>query len=105
MQDVIELQCMLLGNYISLHYTTATIFCSYANTYSFLYLDINECVLGTSGCTQLCNNTVGSYTFYCNTGYTLDINNLTCNGECHNSYANCHTHTKINVDGKLSRHY
>ena len=76
----------------------------YANTYSFKHLDINECVLGTSGCNQLCNNTVGSYTCSCNTGYTLDLNNLTCNGECHHSYANCHTDTKINVDRKLSRH-
>ena len=50
-----------------------------------LYLDINECLLGTSDCAQLCNNTAGSYICSCNTGYALDLNNHTCNGERHNS--------------------
>ena len=45
--------------------------------------DINECVLGTSDCTQLCNNTVGSYVCSCNTGYTLDPNN---NHACYGEY-------------------
>ena len=49
----------------------------------FHVLDINECNLGTSGCTQLCNNTNGSYTCYCNSGYILHVDSRTCNGECH----------------------
>ena len=48
------------------------------------YLDINECALGTSGCTQLCSNTVGNYACSCNTGYTLATDNQTCNGEYKN---------------------
>ena len=33
--------------------------------------DIDECLLGTSGCERLCNNTQGSYTCSCPAGYTL----------------------------------
>ena len=48
--------------------------------YSFIYLDINECLLGMNGCMQLCNNTVGSYKCSCNTGYTLAADNSSCHG-------------------------
>ena len=52
---------------------------------SFLpfFLDINECIRGTSGCTQLCNNTLGSYICSCSSGYTIDADNHMCNGEGH----------------------
>ena len=46
-------------------------------------VDINECIRGTAGCTQICNNTLGSYICSCNSGYTLDADNHTCNGEGH----------------------
>ena len=46
----------------------------------FSCLDINECVLGTSVCNQLCNNTVGSYMCSCKTGFKLSADNQTCNG-------------------------
>ena len=48
-----------------------------------VFLDINECIRGTNGCAQLCNNTLGSYVCSCNSGYTLDADNRTCNGEGH----------------------
>lgn len=43
--------------------------------------DIDECSLGTSGCTQNCTNNIGSFTCSCNTGYALASDNKTCNGE------------------------
>ena len=44
-------------------------------------LDINECLHGTNSCTQLCNNTLGSYTCYCNTGFKLATDHRTCSGK------------------------
>ena len=43
--------------------------------------DVNECILGTNNCSQLCTNIIGSYLCGCNTGYTLAADNVTCNGE------------------------
>ena len=56
-----------------------------------LHLEINECVLGTSGCTQICNNTIGSYICSCNTGYNLGVDNHTCDGKDQANFAMiCH---------------
>ena len=60
-------------------------------SFTLQYLDINECVLGTSGCTQLCNNTAGSYICSCSTGYMLAADNHTCNGEHDDNIINMHT--------------
>ena len=41
----------------------------------FLFSDIDECAaggVGWSGCKQVCNNTVGSYTCSCEEGFTLE---------------------------------
>ena len=46
-----------------------------------LFADINECTLGTHRCVQTCTNTAGSYTCGCNTGYMLNSNGFTCDGE------------------------
>ena len=43
--------------------------------------DINECSEGTSGCAQVCTNTIGSYNCSCNQGYHLEIDGQTCNGK------------------------
>eukprot|EP00731_Ephydatia_muelleri_P030015 Em0021g538a len=43
--------------------------------------DINECTLNISGCSQQCINTPGSYYCACYTGYKLEGNLKTCNGE------------------------
>ena len=43
-------------------------------------LDINECMENNGNCSQLCNNTLGSYQCDCEGGYTLDTDQLTCNG-------------------------
>ena len=47
---------------------------------SFSHTDTNECKEHSSGCTQICNNTLGSYFCSCYVGYDLDANNHTCNG-------------------------
>ncbi|XP_078585919.1 uncharacterized protein LOC144867724 [Branchiostoma floridae x Branchiostoma japonicum] len=40
--------------------------------------DIDECAIGTSGCSQLCENTEGSYYCRCASGYQLGSDNHTC---------------------------
>ena len=47
----------------------------------YLILDVNECMLGSSNCTQVCTNTIGSYLCDCNTGYIVGTDNATCNGK------------------------
>ena len=49
----------------------------------YIFIDINECVEGTSGCTQNCTNTVGSFQCSCKNGYMLLEDKRTCNGECY----------------------
>ena len=47
----------------------------------FLRIDIDECVLGISGCSQTCTNTNGSFICSCINGYNLSSENQkTCNG-------------------------
>ena len=46
-----------------------------------LYTDIDECNTNNGGCAQNCHNTAGSYHCSCNTGYTLNGNGHSCNGE------------------------
>lgn len=43
--------------------------------------DINECSTNNGGCAQNCHNTAGSYHCSCNTGYSLNGNGHSCNGE------------------------
>ena len=42
-------------------------------------LDINECA-GDHGCHHLCNNTDGSFHCYCDPGFMLDSDRITCEG-------------------------
>ena len=51
----------------------------YINCMCITYLDINECA-GDHGCHHLCNNTDGSFHCYCNPGYMLHSNGITCTG-------------------------
>ena len=44
-----------------------------------LFIDLNECAY--ADCEQACKNTVGSYYCYCNSGYTLNSNEESCDGK------------------------
>ena len=49
--------------------------------YIVLYnVDINECTDGISNCDQICNNTIGSFTCDCHSGYILANDGHTCLG-------------------------
>ena len=44
-------------------------------------IDINECVTQNGECEQNCQNTIGSYSCSCLTGYLIDDNNgYNCTG-------------------------
>lgn len=47
--------------------------------------DIDECQTENGNCTQLCNNTAGSYHCECWDGYEM-INDSICIGELHKCY-------------------
>lgn len=50
----------------------------------YLYVDIDECSSNdTNDCNQLCDNTIGSYNCYCNDGYELALDYVTCVGRLH----------------------
>ena len=50
-----------------------------------LHTDIDECSEGISGCSQLCINTIGSYSCNCQSGYQFGIDNHTCLGKIINA--------------------
>ena len=52
------------------------------NFVTHLYvIDIDECTSGTARCSQVCNNTEGSYICSCDPGYQLNADGLQCNGK------------------------
>ena len=59
--------------------------------YILFHPDIDECTVETDDCSQICINTVGSFDCDCNTGFVLDSDGSTCNGE----YYMKHTHMFI----------
>ena len=59
-------------------YSVVSVLCHH----NFLLLtDINECEEGISGCSQLCNNTVGGYFCSCMAGYSLLEDGSNCVGK------------------------
>ena len=50
----------------------------------FLPLDYNECSVENGGCEQKCVNQVPGYECQCDSGYSLDSDNMSCvaNAEC-----------------------
>ena len=47
---------------------------------SVIYVDVDECADGTNECDQNCHNNDGSYTCSCNAGFTLNNDELFCDG-------------------------
>ena len=43
-------------------------------------LDANECLKSNGNCSQICENTEGSYSCMCDAGYMLDLDRLSCRG-------------------------
>lgn len=52
----------------------------YRDFFLFFSADIDECTEPAHGCSQLCNNTLGSYNCFCLKGYLLEKDNKTCVG-------------------------
>ena len=44
-------------------------------------LDVDECESDNGGCAQICINTVGSFECSCAAGYSLSVDNATCEGK------------------------
>jgi len=51
---------------------------SYMHTSTISALDINECAIENGQCSQLCNNTPGSFMCGCQEGFQLDFNERDC---------------------------
>ena len=47
----------------------------------FSLLDTNECQVNKGGCSQICYNTIGSFTCTCEIDFMLDKDNRTCYGK------------------------
>ena len=73
-------------------------------TFWLLGLDVDECARGTSGCSQNCTNTIGSFECSCfSSGYKL-INGKNCTDidECALEIDDCHVNaTCLNTIGSF----
>ena len=47
-----------------------------------IFSDINECSNDNGHCEHVCINTNGNYSCSCQDGYSLDINEKNCTGNC-----------------------
>ena len=48
---------------------------------SFFFLDVNECIDGSNNCEQVCENTEGSFSCSCNSGFTLASDGRSCTAD------------------------
>ena len=72
----------------------------FLQSWNLITTDIDECYEGLSGCSQICKNTIGSYSCGCMTGYQLSSDNHTCTDidECAASNGGCEQ-SCINTNG------
>ena len=61
------------------HYTYSNL--EGADNSSDFSTDIDECGTNNGGCEHNCNNTIGAFECYCDSGYRLEENRLNCSGE------------------------
>ena len=78
---------------IHVHVTTSKHIFSYKYVYLFP-ADITGCSNRTDGCSQICTNTNGRFVCECNTGFQLNSDGATCNGEYYMKYMHDYVHTK-----------
>ena len=80
--------------------TCSGLFINNCMIFSNAYTDIDECIEETSGCDQICNNTVGSYNCSCTTGYQLNSDYHNCDdvNECTINNGGCEQ-ICINING------
>ncbi|XP_078585335.1 uncharacterized protein LOC144867284 isoform X7 [Branchiostoma floridae x Branchiostoma japonicum] len=66
---------------------------------TFSSLDIDECATGNGGCSQNCNNTVGSFACSCHDGYSLNSDGASCDDvdECASNNGGCEKTCTNNV--------
>ncbi|XP_035672782.1 uncharacterized protein LOC118413477 isoform X2 [Branchiostoma floridae] len=66
---------------------------------TFGSLDIDECATGNGGCSQNCNNTVGSFACSCHDGYSLNSDGASCDDvdECASNNGGCEKTCTNNV--------
>ena len=68
--------------YVNTERPTSAIYRSLVNSSKqHFFSDVDECAENTSGCSQRCTNTVGSFICSCNLGYTLGSDKKTCLGK------------------------
>ena len=53
---------------------------------------MNECLLGTDNCTQICVNSVGGFICQCFNGFTLDTDKINCRSWYIYFHANIYIH-------------
>ena len=81
----------------------------YMFTCVFFFSDNDECSLRIDDCVQTCTNTEGNFFCGCNTGFQLNSDGATCDGEYymkhthvyikeHNMYVQNHTYISNHVD-------
>ena len=82
--DAMVIQCSAKVTTNSLHCTVLTPlqmhFICYSDYKQYSILDINECLINRGGCSDMCTNTWGSFKCTCRTGFTLNVDGRTCNG-------------------------
>lgn len=47
-----------------------------------MLVDVNDCNMNNGHCEQICRNTPGGKECGCRPGYMLNLDGLTCSGEC-----------------------
>ena len=75
---------------ITTQFNHASLMCTHTHTHTLL--DIDECLLGTHNCQELCNNTDGGFRCKCPLGYQLNSDGVNCTGITYT-----HTHDRVNT--------